>query len=88
MRRYLAHNIFLKDINNEGATKKEEYKRNLLSLERLVLIKFKYDFVVVPRESAWFSYCRAACKTQSNLVLAHGRSLSSTLLIFVELCRI
>lgn len=53
---YLAHNIFLPDINNEGALKKDSYKANLASLERLVLIKFKYDFVVVPNDSSWFAY--------------------------------
>merc|ERR1719183_2875681 len=53
---YLQHNIFLPDINNEGANKKATYKQNLASLERLVLIKFKYDFVVVPNDSSWFAY--------------------------------
>lgn len=53
---YLAHNIFLPDINNEGASKNSTYKANILLLERLVLIKFKYDFVVVPNDSSWFGY--------------------------------
>jgi palmitoyl-protein thioesterase len=53
---YLKHNIFLPDINNEGHEKKAHYKDNLASLERLVLIKFQYDFVVVPNDSSWFAY--------------------------------
>jgi len=53
---YLAHNIFLPDINNEGSSKNMSYKQKLASLERLVLIKFKYDFVVVPNDSSWFAY--------------------------------
>lgn len=53
---YLKHNIFLPDINNEGAHKKSSYKHKLASLELLVLIKFKYDFVVVPNDSSWFAY--------------------------------
>lgn len=54
---YLSENIFLPDINNENAdTRKESYKTNMISLERLVLIKFTEDFIVVPQESSWFSY--------------------------------
>merc|ERR1711871_503876 len=53
---YLKRNIFLPDVNNEGAVKKTSYKAKLASLERLVLIKFKYDFVVVPNDSSWFGY--------------------------------
>lgn len=53
---YLAHNIFLPDVNNERDAKTDLYKENFVKLERLVLIKFKYDFVVVPNDSSWFSY--------------------------------
>eukprot|EP00747_Dinoflagellata_sp_TGD_P184692 gnl/TRDRNA2_/TRDRNA2_40559_c0_seq2.p1 gnl/TRDRNA2_/TRDRNA2_40559_c0~~gnl/TRDRNA2_/TRDRNA2_40559_c0_seq2.p1 ORF type:complete len:312 (+),score=63.97 gnl/TRDRNA2_/TRDRNA2_40559_c0_seq2:74-1009(+) len=53
---YLKHNIFLPDINNEGPVKNATYKANMIRLERLVLIKFKYDFVVVPNDSSWFAY--------------------------------
>ena len=52
---YLSHNIFLPDINNEGAYKNKVYKRNMAGLERLVLFRFREDFTVVPRDSAWFS---------------------------------
>ena len=30
------------------------YKKNLSSVNKLVLIKFAYDFVVVPNDSSWF----------------------------------
>lgn len=53
---YLAKNIFLPDINNEGSVKNATYKANMQKLERLVLIKFKYDFVVIPNDSSWFAY--------------------------------
>ncbi len=64
---YLKHNIFLPDINNErpaleggsdaarrDRVRRQTYKDNLSSLDKLVLIMFEYDFVVVPRESSWF----------------------------------
>lgn len=53
---YLNHNIFLPDINNEHDEKMSLYRDNLASLERLVLIKFTKDFVVVPNDSSWFAY--------------------------------
>jgi len=51
---YLASNPFLPDVNNELAEKKASYRANLLALERLVLIRFANDTIVVPRDSAWF----------------------------------
>lgn len=53
--RYLAHNPFLPDVNNEREVKNETYKRALSSLRRLVLVRFTEDTVVEPRDSAWFS---------------------------------
>ncbi|CAO3662597.1 unnamed protein product [Umbelopsis vinacea] len=52
---YLEKNIFLPDINNEFPIRKNKtYKENLLSLNKLVLIKFAEDETVRPAESAWF----------------------------------
>ncbi|GAB5592947.1 hypothetical protein Unana1_07847 [Umbelopsis nana] len=52
---YLEKNIFLPDINNEYPIRKNKtYKANLLSLNKLVLIKFAEDETVRPAESAWF----------------------------------
>jgi palmitoyl-protein thioesterase len=50
---YLEKNIFLPDINNEYPIRKNKtYKANLLSLNKLVLIKFAEDETVRPAESA------------------------------------
>jgi len=54
MAQYLADNIFLPDINNEHETKNATYKANLISLQKLVLIMFANDTMVIPRESSWF----------------------------------
>ena len=53
--KYITHNPFLPDINNEKAVRNETYKAALSSLDRLVLIRFTEDTVVEPRDSAWFS---------------------------------
>ena len=52
---YLESNHFLTSINNEIAdTRNETYAHNLATLETLVLVLFKRDKTVVPKESAWF----------------------------------
>ncbi|EGN99970.1 hypothetical protein SERLA73DRAFT_180317 [Serpula lacrymans var. lacrymans S7.3] len=55
---YLTANHFLTDINNEYAPPTDErnatYAENLASLQHLVLVLFKEDTTVVPKESAWF----------------------------------
>ncbi|KAJ3185278.1 Palmitoyl-protein thioesterase 1 [Gaertneriomyces sp. JEL0708] len=53
---YLAKNIFLPDLNNERYIKNHTYAENLKRLQRFVMIQFKDDDMVVPRESAWFGY--------------------------------
>ncbi|KAK9842522.1 hypothetical protein WJX81_004226 [Elliptochloris bilobata] len=53
---YLRHNAFLADINNERGAKNALYRENLVSLERLVLVRFSEDYTVVPRDSAWFAF--------------------------------
>ena len=54
--RYLKHNVYLKDLNNEGAVKKEEYKKRILSLNKILLIKGSKDTVISPKESSWFEF--------------------------------
>lgn len=56
--RYYKANIFLPDLNQEGPfiTLKKEYRERLLSLERLVLVRFINDTIIKPRDSAWFSF--------------------------------
>jgi palmitoyl-protein thioesterase len=51
---YLARNVFLPDLNNEGSMH-PEYGENLAQLERLALFRFSDDFTLVPRDSAWFA---------------------------------
>ena len=52
---YLASNTFLTDINNEILdSRNTTYRRNLASLDSLVLILFTKDRTVVPKESSWF----------------------------------
>jgi palmitoyl-protein thioesterase len=53
---YMAKNVFLPDINNEHAHKLSEYAERLVSLERLVLVQFANDTMIVPKETAWFGF--------------------------------
>ena len=51
---YYKSNSLLLDVNNEGKTIDEEAKRKFSSLDKLVLIAFKRDTMISPRESAFF----------------------------------
>ncbi|ORZ01084.1 Alpha/Beta hydrolase protein, partial [Syncephalastrum racemosum] len=51
---YLAKNIFLPDLNNEGANKNQTYAENLAQLDRFVMVRFAEDRMVKPAETAWF----------------------------------
>lgn len=53
---YLQVGAYLPDINNEKQTKNPLYKKNLISVENLVLFQFTKDTVVVPKISEWFGY--------------------------------
>ncbi|KAF8749636.1 Alpha beta-hydrolase [Rhizoctonia solani] len=56
---YLTANTFLADINAEiPDTDQALYKRNLVSLDALVLVLFSEDKTVVPKESGWFGSYR------------------------------
>ena len=52
---YLEHSNFLADVNGEREGKNATYKENLSKLEKMVMVVFKDDQTVVPRESGWFS---------------------------------
>eukprot|EP01147_Barroeca_monosierra_P000416 gene416-7857_t len=52
--KYLEKNIFLADLNNEHATKNRTYKKNLVSLNKFVMVEFTKDTMVVPRDSEVF----------------------------------
>ncbi|WZN64525.1 palmitoyl protein thioesterase [Chloropicon roscoffensis] len=58
MDEYLQKNVFLPDINNEKALN-EDYKRNLARLDLLMLLMWKNDTTVVPRESSLFGVLNA-----------------------------
>ncbi|CAI5452532.1 unnamed protein product [Caenorhabditis angaria] len=52
---YKKRSIFLADINNEN-NNNPRYKKNLLKLKNLMLVKFNQDHMVVPKESSWFGF--------------------------------
>jgi len=53
---YLEKSIFLADINNERDEKNQDYKENMLSLNKFVMIKFSDDETVIPSTSPWFGW--------------------------------
>ncbi|KAG0370318.1 hypothetical protein BGZ54_006894 [Gamsiella multidivaricata] len=53
---YLQRNIFLPDINNELTPKNATYKKNLSSINKLVMFLFMDDITVKPKETAWFGF--------------------------------
>jgi len=53
---YIEKSIFLADINNEREEKNQDYKNNMLSLNKFVMVKFEDDDMVVPSSSSWFGW--------------------------------
>ena len=53
--KYLEKSI-LAEINNEKSYKTYIYKQRFSSLEKLVLIKFSKDKMIIPKETAWFQF--------------------------------
>ncbi len=53
---YLQYSTFLSDLNNEKDEKNNEYKKRMEDLEKVVLIKFTEDTMIIPRETAWFEF--------------------------------
>ncbi|KAG4169682.1 hypothetical protein ERO13_A12G096600v2 [Gossypium hirsutum] len=54
---YLKGCRFLPKLNNEiNGMRNSTYKERLASLQNLVLIMFEDDTVLIPKETAWFSY--------------------------------
>lgn len=52
---YQKKSIFLADINNEYV-QNAAYKKNLLKLDNLVLVKFEADSMVEPPVTSWFEF--------------------------------
>jgi palmitoyl-protein thioesterase len=76
---YLKSNRFLTSINNEMVdTRNETYAHNLASLENLVLVLFKQDNMVIPKESAWFG-SEAAGSEDEILPAGNGHEYSELL---------
>jgi palmitoyl-protein thioesterase len=66
---YYAANTFLADINAEiPDTDEKLYKKNLASLDALVLVLFSEDKTVVPKESGWFGSYKPANLSEPNAV--------------------
>lgn len=59
--RYRRGSTFLAVINNENHYN-ADYVRNLQSLRRLVLVKYKDDVSLIPNESSWFGYYNSDSK--------------------------
>ncbi|KAL5724228.1 palmitoyl-protein hydrolase [Ranunculus cassubicifolius] len=54
---YLFGNKFLPKLNNEIPHERHQtYKERFTSLEKLVLIMFEQDSILVPRETSWFGF--------------------------------
>ncbi|KAI8900536.1 Alpha/Beta hydrolase protein [Globomyces pollinis-pini] len=53
---YLSSSIFLPDINDELEVINVNYAKRMKSLEKLVLIRFLEDKMIIPKDSAWFSF--------------------------------
>ena len=51
---YKKYSTFLADLNNEKEEKNNEYKKRIKNLEKVVLIKFSRDTMILPKETAWF----------------------------------
>ena len=54
--RYLKHNVYLKDLNNEGDVKNDIYKQRIININKMLLIKGNNDTVICPKESSWFEF--------------------------------
>jgi palmitoyl-protein thioesterase len=68
---YLTSNVFLTDINAEvpdAGGDMAMYKKNLESLDALVLVMFSEDRTVVPKESGWFGSYKAVNLSEPDAV--------------------
>jgi palmitoyl-protein thioesterase len=53
---YLKYSNFLADLNNEKTDKNNSYKERFSNLEKVLLIKFSKDTMIIPKETAWFQF--------------------------------
>lgn len=53
---YVNSSTFLADLNNEKKEKNENYKKRFLELEKILLIKFTEDTMIIPKETSQFRF--------------------------------
>ena len=53
---YMKDNVYLKDLNNEGPQKNQNYKNRIMNLNKMLLVKGSLDTIISPRESSWFEF--------------------------------
>ena len=53
---YMKDNVYLKDLNNEGPKKNQNYKNRIMNLNKMLLVKGSLDTIISPRESSWFEF--------------------------------
>ncbi|KAK9274419.1 hypothetical protein L1049_019234 [Liquidambar formosana] len=54
---YLKGCKFLPKLNNEIVSKRNStYKERFASLQKLILIMFEHDTILIPKETSWFGY--------------------------------
>ena len=51
---YRMKSLFLADLNNEKVNKNQVLKDRMLGLEKMVLVMFTKDTMILPKETAWF----------------------------------
>lgn len=61
---FLKYSSFLADLNNEKSEKNDNYKKRFLGLEKVLLIKFTEDTMIIPKETAHFSFYDKEGKVQ------------------------
>lgn len=61
---FLKYSTFLADLNNEKTDKNVSYKQRFLNLEKVLLIKFSEDTMIIPKETAHFSFYDQEGKVQ------------------------
>jgi len=67
---YRNYSTFIAEINNERVIN-QDYIKNLQSLEKLVLVVFSEDSMVVPRESSWFGFYQAGT---DNVIVPYNKT--------------
>ncbi|KAH9589762.1 Palmitoyl-protein thioesterase 1 [Schistosoma haematobium] len=59
---YRKYSQFLADINQENEIN-EIYREKMRNIQRLVLVKFSGDTIVIPKESEWFGFYQNGSST-------------------------